>query len=130
MWVEKTTGKLVQESPQDLEIIEVQVPKLVQFPGTADRLALGLSKPDEVFNFWLTGLLTASPKRKGISTSGWPACYTSATLRATAASLDLRTQQLAVQENRRVGGGLLSQCTPLKRPQAIYRQQLRGQLLL
>ena len=67
-------GELVKESPQDLEITEVQVPRLVQFPGTADRLALGLSKPDEVFNFWLTGPLTASAKRKGISTSGWPLC--------------------------------------------------------
>ena len=29
-------GKLVQESPQDLEITEVQVPQLVQLPGIAD----------------------------------------------------------------------------------------------
>ena len=64
----KTTGKLVQEIPKEDDITEVQVPRLVQFPGTADRLALGLSKPDEVFNFWLTGLLTALAKWKWIST--------------------------------------------------------------
>ena len=45
------------------------------------------------------------------------------------ASQDLLTLQLAVQVNRRVGGGLLSQRTPLKRPQAIYLTTLRGLLL-
>ena len=99
--VEDSTGELVEDDPQDLEITEVQVPRLVQFPGTADCLAPGLSKADVEFNFRL------------------PVCYSSATLCATAASLDLCTLPLAVQVNRRVGGGLLSQGTPLKRPQAI-----------
>ena len=90
---EETTGELVKESPQDLEFTEVQVLRLVQFPGTADRLAPGLSKADVEFNFRI------------------PVCYSSATLRATAASLDLRTPPLAVQVIRRVGGGLLSQRT-------------------
>ena len=70
--VEETTGELVQEIPKEDEITEVQVPRLVQLPGTA------------------TGPLTASAKRKLISTSGWgiqllvgqratSACYSSAT---------------------------------------------------
>ena len=36
-------GELVKESPQDSEITELQVPRLVQLPGTADRPALSLS---------------------------------------------------------------------------------------
>ena len=83
--VEDSTGELVEESPQDLEITEVQVPRLVQFPGTADRLAPGLSKADVEFNFWLparsqprqTGWgfqLLVSAKRKWNSTFRLAAC--------------------------------------------------------
>ena len=49
-------GELVQEVPQEDEITEVQAPRLVQLPRTADRLTLGLSKADEVFNFRLAGM--------------------------------------------------------------------------
>ena len=49
-WVENTMGELVQEIPQDSEIPEVQVPRIVQVPESADRLALSL-------NFQLTGVL-------------------------------------------------------------------------
>ena len=48
---EKAMDELVQESPQEDEITELQVPRLVQFPGTAEP-AHSHSKPDEVFNFW------------------------------------------------------------------------------
>ena len=108
---EETTGELVQEVPKEDEITELQVPRLVQFPGIADRLALGLSKADVEFNFRL------------------PVCYSSATLCATAASLDLCTPPLSAQKIRRVGGGLLSQHKPLKRPQATLCGHLQGQLL-
>ena len=46
---EKTIGELVQESPQEDEITELQVPRLVQFPGIAEP-AHSHSKPDEDFN--------------------------------------------------------------------------------
>ena len=49
-WVENLTGKLVQESPQESEIIELQAPRIVQVPKSADRLTLSL-------NFRLTGVL-------------------------------------------------------------------------
>ena len=64
----------------------------------------------------LTGPLSASA-------SGWPAM-------SDPASQDLRTLRLAVQVNGCVGGGLLSQHTPLKRPQATYLTTLRGRSLL
>ena len=35
-------GELVQEIPQDSQITEVQVPRLVQLSGTADRPTLSL----------------------------------------------------------------------------------------
>ena len=35
-------GELAQESPQDSEISELQVPRIVQVPRTADRPALSL----------------------------------------------------------------------------------------
>ena len=81
-------------------LLKSQVPWLVQLPGTAHSP------------------VTASARRKRFSTSGWLVCYSSATLHATAASLDLHTPPLAAQKIRRAGGGLLSQHTPLKRPQA------------
>ena len=102
---EKATGKLVQEVPKEDKITEVQVLRLVTGPPTAT------AKLDEEFNFWLL------------------VYYSSTTLRATAASLDLRTLPLSAQKIRRVGGGLLSQHTPLKRPQATYRGHLQGRLL-
>ena len=43
-------GKLVEESPQESVITELQVPLVVQVPASADRLALSL-------NFRLTGVL-------------------------------------------------------------------------
>ena len=45
-----STGELVQEIPQETEITEVQLPRIVQVPASADRLALSL-------NFWLTSVL-------------------------------------------------------------------------
>ena len=50
-------GELVQEIPQEDEITEVQVPRLVQLPGTADRPAHSLGKAEKVFNFRLAGVL-------------------------------------------------------------------------
>ena len=132
---EKATGKLVQEVPKEDKITELQVPRLVQFPGIADRLAPGLSKVDVEFNFRLPA--RSQPWQTGYSFqlldeefNFWlPVYYSSATLRATAASLDLCNPPLAAQVIRRVGGGLLSQRTPLKRPQAIYHCHLQGRLL-
>ena len=46
---EKTTVELVQESPQEDEITELQVLRLVQFSGIAEP-AHSHSKPDEDFN--------------------------------------------------------------------------------
>ena len=43
--VEDSTDELVEDDPQEFEITEVQ------FPGIADGIALGLSKPDDDFNF-------------------------------------------------------------------------------
>ena len=54
-------------------LMKVQVPLREQLPGQ------------------LTGLVTALANRMEISTSGWLACYTSATLRATAVTLDLHS---------------------------------------
>ena len=54
--VEDSTGELVKESPQDLDITEVQVPRLVQLPGTADRPALSHGKVDVEFNFRLASV--------------------------------------------------------------------------
>ena len=77
--VENTTGELVEESSQDSKFTEVQVPRLVQFPGTADRLALGLSKADEEFNFRLASVqpqrATAAPPDFNSSITGSTAFY-------------------------------------------------------
>ena len=43
--VEDSTDELVEDDPQEFEITEVQ------FPGIADGIALGPSKPDDDFNF-------------------------------------------------------------------------------
>ena len=48
---EKTTGELVQEIFKEDKIAEVQVPWLVQLPGTAEPVH-SLGKPERVFNFW------------------------------------------------------------------------------
>ena len=61
---EETTGELVQEVPKEDEITELQVPRLVQFPGIADRLTTGLSKADVEFNFRL-------PARSQPQQTGW-----------------------------------------------------------
>ena len=80
--VEKTTGELVKEIPKEDEIVEVQVPRLVPLShGQADIVfnfrmgisTLGLSKPDEVFNFPVG--------QRAIS-----ACYTNAISTSAAAS--------------------------------------------
>ena len=49
-WVENITGELVQENPQEAKMTELQVPRIVQVPGTADRPAL-------ISNFQMTGVL-------------------------------------------------------------------------
>ena len=69
-WVEELTGELVHETSQDSKTTELQVPLQAQVPWTADWPALSLG-------FRLV-------------------CYTSATLRAMAASLDLRILRPAV----------------------------------
>ena len=96
----------MQEISQDLESTELQVPRPVQLPGTADWPAHSLGEAETDFNFRL------------------PVCYSSATLRATAASLDLRTLPLPVRVIRRVGGGLLSQHL-LRDLKLTYHRQLR-----
>ena len=60
--VEDAMGEMVEESSKEDETTEAQ------FSGTATASPYhSLSKPDEVFNFWLTGPLT---NRKWISTFG------------------------------------------------------------
>ena len=71
---EDSTSESVQDSSQDSINTEIASSAAGATSRDSYRLALGLSKPDEVFNFRLTGPLTASAKRKGISTSGWPPC--------------------------------------------------------
>ena len=93
-------GKLVEESPQESVITELQVPLVVQVPASADRLALSL-------NFRLTGVLQ---QRHLIVNS----CATGSS-----------TLQLAVQVNRHVGRVLLSQDSTSFRRQAIYLTTLR-----
>ena len=97
-WVKKSLKKMI--------LLKCKFHGWCNFPGQLTARSQprqggkGFQLPDEEFNFWL------------------PVYYSSTTLRATAASLDLCTPPLSAQKIRRVGGGLLSQCTPLKRPQA------------
>ena len=49
-------GELVEESSQEDNITEVQVPRLVQLPGTADRPALSHGKVETEFNFRLASV--------------------------------------------------------------------------
>ena len=67
-------GEVEHETSQDSDNAELQVPRLVQLPGTADR-------PTHSLNFRLTGVLHQRP------------------LGATAAILDLCTLPLADQVN-------------------------------
>ena len=94
----------MEESSQEDDITEVQ------FPRISDRLALGLSKPEEVFNFWLTGRPQTG---KGFQLLGdqraTPACYSSTTLRQQQRHRIHHTLRLAVQVIRCACEGLLSQ---------------------
>ena len=87
-------GELVEESPQDHKITEMQVLRLVQLPRTAEPIH-SLSKLEIVFNF-----------RMWNSTFGWRhatiACYSSATRLQWLHHSINHTPLLAAQANGRV----------------------------
>ena len=53
--VEDSTGEVEHKTSQDSNNAELQVPRLVQLPGTADRPALSHGKAELDFNFRLAG---------------------------------------------------------------------------